>query len=67
MSKMNGWAECRRKNGFFLHLQSGTHMKAEEKLIEFISLNLIYKIVNEDNGSSLKMCGVMTLGKDMLS
>lgn len=42
-------------------------MKAEEKLIEFISLNLIYKIVNEDNGSSLKMCGVMTLGKDMLS
>jgi hypothetical protein len=42
-------------------------MKTEEQLIEFISLTLIYKILQEDNGSSLVMCSIIILGEEKLS
>ena len=42
-------------------------MKAEEKLIGFISLTLIYKILNKDSGSSLITCSIITFGKKKLS
>lgn len=41
--------------------------KQKEKLIEFISLPLIYMIVNEDNGSAMAMCILIALGKKNLS
>lgn len=42
-------------------------MKAEEKLIEFISLTLIYKILKADSGGSLIMCSIITLGEALVT
>lgn len=42
-------------------------IKVEEKLTEFISLTLIYKILKHDNGSYLIMCSIITLGEEKLS
>lgn len=66
---MNSWEVLQKKEQIlFLYMRvAAKSMKAPEKLREFISLTLIYKILNEDNGSSLIMCRIITLGKEKLS
>lgn len=55
-------------NGFFfMHKNSNSTVKAGEKLIGFIILTLIYKILKEGNGNSPIMRSIITLGEEKRS
>lgn len=59
------WIVAEERMDFFFHVQAWQLevWKQKEKLIEFISFTLIYKILNEDSGSSMIMCIIIALGK----